>query len=366
MANILDYLCWRGDICFSYAKFNEVDNLILSRLSYLPFEDFMENTESMTIKEAYSRFSKIAKPSVLQKEDLDLFPALAKSERFSHLLISDFVNHFSAETEKQFSAIVIHLPQGLYVSFRGTDDTIVGWKEDFNMCFLDNIPSQVDSLEYLQNISKKYPDQKLIVGGHSKGGNLAVYSSAFCDDFTKNKITHVYNNDGPGFSEKIIQTPEYQLVLDKLTSFVPQSSVIGRLLNHKGKSVVVKSSQSGIWQHDLFTWQVYGTKFEKLDALTVKSLFIDKTISEWLENVSPEEREKFIDIIFQILSDTKVTSIEGLSKNWFYHACVILKSYTNIDRESKDIVFHTLYSLFSLASSNFISSPNKSKILGHG
>ena len=365
MANILDYLSWRGDVSFSYAKFNEVDNLILSRLSYLPFEDFIGDTECMTIQEAYWQFAKITKPSVLQKEDLDLFPALAKSERFSHLMISDFVNHVSVEAEKQFSAIVIHLPQNLYVAFRGTDDTIIGWKEDFNMCFLDNVPSQVDSLNYLEKIAQKYPEQKLIVGGHSKGGNLAVYSSAFCNNDTRNKIIQVYNNDGPGFSEKIIQTSEYQSVLDKLICFVPQSSVIGRLLNHKGKSIIVKSSQSGILQHDLFTWQVYGTKFEKLDALTVKSLFIDKTIRQWLEKVSPEEREKFIDIIFQILSDTKVTSIEGLSKNWFYHASVILKSYTNIDRESKDIVFHTLYSLFSLASSNFLNSPNKSKILGH-
>ncbi len=365
MANILDYLNWRGDISISYSAFNEVDNLILSRLSYFPFENFCKNIETFTIKEAYLNFSNCNDKTVLQKEDLDLFPALAKSERFCNLVLSDFINKFSIENEKQFSAITIHLPNNfLYVSFRGTDASLIGWKEDFNMCFLENIPSQEDSITYLEMISSKYPDKKLLVGGHSKGGNLAIYSSIFCSDNVKEKISTVYNNDGPGFSDKVIKSKEYIYTLDKIISFVPQTSIIGRLLNHEERCIVVKSSQSGILQHDLYTWQIYGKEFEKLDNMTAKGLFIDKTISQWLESVSPGEREKFIDTVFQILSDTNVTNINELNKNWFYNASLILKSYTNIDKENREIIFHTLYLLFSLASSNFLTSHNKGKILG--
>lgn len=365
MANILDYLNWRGDISFLYSPFNEVDNLILSRLSYFPFENFIKNVETFSIKNAYLKFLDCDDKTVLQKEDLDLFPALAKSERFSNLMLSDFINKFSIENEKQFSAITIHLPNNsLYVSFRGTDASLIGWKEDFNMCFLENIPSQEDSIKYIEMISNKYPDNKLLVGGHSKGGNLAIYSSIFCSDNVKEKISTVYNNDGPGFSDKVIKSKEYISALDKIISFVPQTSIIGRLLNHEEKYIVVKSSQSGILQHDLFTWQIYGKEFEKLDNITVKSLFIDKTISQWLESVSPDKREKFIDTVFQILSDTNVSNINELNKNWFYNASLILKSYTNIDKENREIVFHTLYLLFSLASSNFLNSHDKGKILG--
>ena len=188
-----------------------------------------------------------------------LYPVLANSVRFGNLYISDFINKKDVEQEKQFSAITVHLPNDyIYVAFRGTDNTIVGWREDLNMCFSDTVPSQIDAVNYLNSIAKKYDNEnlKIFVGGHSKGGNLAIYAAAFCDLKFQEKIVTVYNNDGPGFSENIVDTEEYRRILPKIQTFMPQTSIIGRLLNHKEKIIILESTQTGIMQHDLYSWQV--------------------------------------------------------------------------------------------------------------
>ena len=151
MANIFDYMQWR-DIPLTKTEFNEIDNLILARFSYFPLDEkIMENDEKITIKESYERYNKKGTTArILQKEDVDLYPVLANSQRFGNLYISDFINKIDVEQEKQFSAITIHLPDDyIYVAYRGTDNTIIGWREDLNMCFSDTVPSQIDAVNYL-------------------------------------------------------------------------------------------------------------------------------------------------------------------------------------------------------------------------
>ncbi len=199
MPNIFDYMKWR-DLPLKKVEFNEIDNLILSRVSYFPFDELIKDEEKITLKEAYDRYKKINKKkeiTFLQKEDKDLFKILANSVRFSDIFISDYVNKINIEEEKQFSAITIFLQDdNIYVSYRGTDNTVIGWKEDLNMSFSNLVRSQVEAVNYLDNIAKKYKN-KIIVGGHSKGGNLAIYASVFCKDKYKKRIIKVYNNDGP-------------------------------------------------------------------------------------------------------------------------------------------------------------------------
>ena len=199
MPNIFDYMKWR-DLPLKKVEFNEIDNLILSRVSYFPFDELIKDEEKITLKEAYDRYQKINKKKeiiFLQKEDKDLFKILANSVRFSDTFISDYVNKINIEEEKQFSAITIFLQDDkIYVSYRGTDNTVIGWKEDFNMSFSNLVRSQVEAANYLNNIAKKYKN-KIIVGGHSKGGNLAIYASVFCKYKYKKRIIKVYNNDGP-------------------------------------------------------------------------------------------------------------------------------------------------------------------------
>lgn len=352
MANLFDYLDWR-DIDLRKTEFNEVDNLILARLSYFPLDGLTQKEEDITIEEAYHRFQKQKEGArILQKEDLDLFPRLAQSIRFKNLTISNYVNYLSPEEEKQFSAVTVHLPdQNMYVAYRGTDNTIVGWKEDFNMSFQELVPSQLDSVQYLEQIAIQYPEKHILIGGHSKGGNLAVYAAAFCSFATKSRVNVVYNNDGPGFHESIINSQEYQEILPRIHTFLPQSSIIGRLLNHKEQTTILKSTQTGIMQHDLYTWQVMGDHFVE-DQFTNSSEFIDHTITNWLKEVSPEQRGKFIDTLFEILNATQAQTLSEMGTKWFSNAKTMLKTYQKADEESKEIVLKTLSSLFHIAKSN--------------
>lgn len=363
MSNIFDYLEWRGDLSLKVDKFNEIDNLILSRLSYFPFDGLFENNEEIELKEVYKKYKRFGTTGrILQKEDIDLFPLLAQSNRFGNLKLTRFTNKLDLIKEKQFSATTILLPdEMLYISYRGTDNTVVGWKEDFNMSFSELVPSQTDAVEYLENVAKVY-NKKLLVGGHSKGGNLAVYAGTFCKKEIQDKIIKIYNNDGPGFMDKVVESEEYKAVLNKVHTYIPQTSIIGRLLNHKEETTILKSTQTGIMQHDLYTWQLIGTHFIE-DELTNSSEFIDNTITKWLREVEPEQRERFIDIFFEILNTTQIETLSEFNNNKFTNAITMLKTYKNIDDNSKEIMIKTLKAFLGIARNNIIIGRPKIKNL---
>ena len=355
MANVCDYVRWRGDLTLEQSEFNEIDNLILARFSYFPFDKIIRENEIATIKELSRRFSNqdVTKLPILWKDDVELFPLMGNSKRFGGMLATKYINKIDAEQEKQFSAITVLMPDGtIYVSYRGTDNTIVGWKEDFNMSFKSHIASQISAKQYLEEIAKEYPSSKIIIGGHSKGGNIAVYAATFASKEVKDRIINVYNNDGPGFCEDVIETPEYQEILPRVHTYIPQSSIIGRLMNHKEKYTIVESVQKGIMQHDLYSWQVLGKELVTLKKLTNESEFIDKTIKDWLENVEPEKREQVIDAVFEILNTTEAQTMKELKANWFANAKTILGTYKNIDSDTKEMVWQTVNELLKVAKNN--------------
>ena len=368
MANVCDYVKWRGDITLEQSKFNEIDNLILSRFSYFPFDKIIKENEVVTIKELSKRFQKqdVTKLPILWKDDVDLFPLMGESERFGKLLATKYINKIDPEQEKQFAAITVLMPDDtIFVSYRGTDNTIVGWKEDLNMSFKSHIASQISAKKYLEMIAEEYSDKKIRIGGHSKGGNIAVYAATFATPIIKDRIINVYNNDGPGFCDDVIGTPEYQDMINKVHTYIPQSSVIGRLMNHREKYTVVESVQKGIMQHDLYSWQVLGTKFITLEEVTNGSEFVDKTIKEWLENVEPEKREQVIDVVFDILNATDAQTMKEIKNNWFTSARTMMSSYKNIDNETKDMIWKAVGELLKSAKNNifedFSKLPEKSK-----
>ena len=355
MANVCDYVKWRGDLSIEQSEFNEIDNLILSRFSYFPFDKIIKENEVVTINELSERFKKqdIRKLPILWKDDVDLFPLMGESERFGKLLVTKYINKIDQEQEKQFAAITVLMPDNtIFVSYRGTDNTIVGWKEDLNMSFKSHIASQISAKKYLEIIAQEYPDKKIRIGGHSKGGNVAVYAATFVNKEIKDRIINVYNNDGPGFCDDVIETPEYKKMIEKVHTYIPQSSVIGRLMNHREKYTVVKSVQKGIMQHDLYSWEVLGTEFITLEEVTNGSEFVDKTIKEWLEKVEPAKREQVIDVVFDILNTTDAQTMKDIKSNWFTSARTMMASYKNIDNETKQMIWQTLNELFKVAKDN--------------
>ena len=231
------------------------------------------------------------------------------------------------------------------------------------MCFKSHIASQKDAVEYLNMVSKKY--KRLIrIGGHSKGGNLAVYAAMFTNSKVKKRIINIYNNDGPGFDDEIIKTKEYKEILPKVHTYIPQSSVIGRLLNHEEKYTVVQSIQKGIMQHDLYSWQLEGKEFICLEKVTNGSEIFDKTLKEWLVNITPEQRGIVIDTAFDILNTTEVEYFSELKKNWFLNIRLMLGRYKNLDDESKKVISEIVQKLVSTVKniiSNEMTSFRKSK-----
>ena len=219
------------------------------------------------------------------------------------------------------------------------------------MSFSDLVASQTESVKYLEKIANKYPEKKILVGGHSKGGNLAIYASVFCKPEIQDRIIEVYNNDGPGFSEKVVQSPEYAKMIKKVHTYIPQTSIIGRLLNHKEETTIIKSTQMGIMQHDLYSWQVLGAKFVE-DELTNSSEFIDQKITNWLREVSPEQRGEFFDVLFEILNATNAKTLSEIKGNWFASAKAMLTTYKNLTPESKKILIQTFRLLGTSSSEN--------------
>lgn len=364
MPNILDYITWRGDLTFKQSELNEVDSLILSRFSYFPLDGLFFEDKKITIKDAYSRALSIGieERRILQIEDKDLFPALANSKRFGELYITNYINKVDKEEEKQFAAVTIILPDNtLYVSYRGTDNTLVGWKEDFNLSFSSDVPSQHDAVKYLEDIAK-HSKKKIRIGGHSKGGNLAVFATIFCQDKVKKQILEVYNHDGPGMSSDVIETSQYKDIIHKVHTYVPQSSVIGRLLYHEEKYTVIKSIQTGLMQHDLYSWQVIGNKFVSLDEVTNGSEIVDKVIKSWLNGVTSTQRAEFINILYQIFCATEAETLNELTTNWFRNAGKLLKAYKTTDEESKKIISQTLSAILNITKKSLIGSIQKQRI----
>jgi len=307
MANIFDYLDWRADIPLSADPFNEVDNLVLAMLSYVNFGGIVpaDGTKVPLPDACQSFFTMhtteeiVANTAFTARAPL-LMAGMIKGRRFGSMTLRNYIEE--SGDGYQLSAITFGLEDGTeYVAFRGTDGTVAGWKEDFNFSFMDETEGQRLAVQYLSRIGSGGSGKDLRVGGHSKGGNLAVYASAFCD--CGDRILEVYSNDGPGFKEEIVKRPGFSLVLPKVKKIIPDGSIIGLLLSVGDDYLVVKSSAIGIRQHDAFTWQVDRNRFETA-SLSEASKRFKRMIDSLLETMKDEERRTFTDLIFTLIEST--------------------------------------------------------------
>lgn len=352
MTNVFDYLLWRGDLTLEQSPFQDVDGLILSCLSYHYYTEVLKQYDAapVRIEDLAKKVNALPeeKLRVRDPQDAALLQLVGKSRRFQNMEVCLYVDHVDAEKEAQFSAITILLGDGtFFVAYRGTDTSLVGWKEDFNMSFLDFVPAQIMSAIYLlyaaQNLSGA-----IRIGGHSKGGNLAVFAAAVCPRKTQDRILCVYNYDGPGFQEGMLRFQGYNDIIPKVHSFVPQSAVIGMLLSHQGGYTVVRSSEKGLLQHDPYSWDILGADFVRLEAVSKESQFWDKTLKNWLNSLSQQKREKFVDALFELLS-TNYTDEQGkleLSPKNVYRSLQTLKDE---DEETKKAIFEGLWLLWQAA-----------------
>ena len=321
MGNILDYLDWRGDLTFEQSPFNEVDNLILACFSYLDLDERVEvkNGNTLSVEELFAAFSRREMKKDLKAESAFLqntpvlLEKMACAERFRKCTVGGFVNEILSSQAQQFAAVTIGLDDGTtYISFRGTDDTIVGWKEDFN---LSNgvVPSHRKALEYLETHGT-YIQSMLRIGGHSKGGNLAVYAGIHAEENVRGQIERIYSHDGPGMNEQIIAYSYYQEMAGRIRKTIPGFSVIGTLLGQQEISKVIKSDGVGILQHNPFNWVVEKGEFVPLPGLNKTAELLDQKIDNWVSGMTTEEREEFVNKLFSVISEAE--NLNGIGENW--------------------------------------------------
>lgn len=350
MQNILDYLEWRGDLSFERDGFNEVDNLILSALAYIEFDGFVSGDgkdEKVLLSEiAEAVFNSIDREQPRYKNPFfrsipELLIKAANTVRFGNVGLSFYVNRLDYERNEQFSAMVFSInARQHYVAFRGTDDTLAGWKEDFQMSFMDEVPAQKDAVEYLQTIKGCF-EGCFFMGGHSKGGNLAVYAAASMEEEARGRIAAIYNNDGPGFQADFIRSQGYKSILERITTVVPKSSIVGMLLEHREEYMVVNSDEKGILQHNVFSWEVRGKQFV-YHEINRSSINLNKAVRLWLSRLPLEERALFVDELFNIIYATGAMTVSDLYKERLEAAEGMIKSYKNINPESRRFLKSTI------------------------
>ena len=349
MANILDYIDWRGDLNLRDAHFNEVDGLIMAELSYLNLDGILTEAPlpQMSLTEVCERYLAMGiDQSLVINNPKPLLLKAAKCRRFGSLMLGGYINHIDLNRELQLAALSVFWEDGsVCAAFRGTDDTIVGWREDFNFSYQDHTAGQAEAVSYLNRLADAYSGP-IRVCGHSKGGNFAVYAAAFCDSEVREKrILRVYANDAPGFCKELAETPQIQSILGKTEVVIPESSLIGILLNTKKEKQIVRSDAGGLYQHNPFSWQVLGPRFEAADSRSASSLFMDETLHRWLDELSERQRADFVRAIFDAMESSGALTLHEMKSEPVATANAILSALRQMDPELQRSAFATFRKL---------------------
>ncbi|OUO91474.1 hypothetical protein B5F40_03285 [Gordonibacter sp. An230] len=355
MSNIVAYMA-KEQRTFAESPFNPVDSLVFSTLAYLNYEMApclpSSPSERMLLHDVamLTDWNALTFGSWMEdaKGTVAFLRALSSSRRMRDVRASFYANEVSETVEKQFSAVTLSFPtsegEASYLAFRGTDGSFTGWKEDFNLCFKRVVPSQRAAAAYVSGVASAV-DGTLLLGGHSKGGNLAEYAALTVDESVFDRIAGVFNHDGPSFLEDPsprIDEERFCLLLHKT---VPESSAFGMILERRADYRVVASSALSVFQHEPFTWQTAGQDFVYQDALNPSAVVFDAALDAWLRGRTPDERERFVDTVFELLSSTEAVSWGEFQDKLFANARQLLGSATQLDPETKRFVWQTVAAL---------------------
>lgn len=341
---------------FNEKPFGDVDSLILSQFSYMHFNGVVgginDGKESITIKELLKTeyFSGLFNQVYNWEKCKELLFALGTSPRFRDIGLNYYEESTNEETQEQFSSICYMLNEReCYVAYRGTDTTLVGWREDFNMAFLETIPSQTAALNKLSQVINKV-DLEILVGGHSKGGNLAEYAGAMCSN--KGRIKYVFSHDGPGFRKDIFSREGFNDILPKVRKTVPGFSLVGRMLQGHEKFRVVNSDEKFLMQHDPFSWQVEDGDFVYIDDVSQQASAITQSVNEWLLTIDDYGRKKFVDALFNVMEASNINCFDDFTDEKQKSIYAVLDAIKEIDPDTKKFVSQTMKSLFAMSFMN--------------
>lgn len=349
MSNLIDYVKWRGDIPFKIDKLNDVDILVLTQISYLNFNGLipsdLKNSISLSmLATLFFNAKDLKKRSnlgiVINKDTVELFRLASTCLRYSNIKVSGCISKIDIALEEQFSALTYTIgkfSKQYIVVFQGTDDTIIGWKEDFNMAFCDKIPAQTDAVNYV-NSACGILRGKFIICGHSKGGNLALFASAFANDKYKIKIQQVYNFDGPGFISRIKNSIQYKRACKITKTFYPYKSIVGMLFNYCDNYSVVDSCSDGLFQHDAMSWQIEKNRFLTKPKLDNSSIQFNTLFNDWLNDIDSNRLKDVIDSLFALLESAGVKTNSEIVEIISNNPTKVLKALNSVDKNVRNEV----------------------------
>lgn len=354
MGNIIDYVREYGKYTFTEEPLNEVDSLVLCQIVYLNFAGFVPGLqEEKAPVSIQSIFASPQKDRILEnywyrEDNKELFAAAAQSVRFGSLKMNYYVNIINEEAETQFSAMTYILEdKNVYLAYRGTDANIVGWKEDFNLAFSKPIHSQYLSAEYMNRVAGAVAGG-FYAGGHSKGGNLAVYAAMNCSERARGKLLRVFNNDGPGFRPEILEQGKYAAICDRVKKFIPRSSMVGMILESHGDYEVVESRGVGLLQHNAYSWKVNGTSFIRAKNVGSRKIIMDAAVNEWILSLTQEEIHAFVDTLYDIISATEAKNLFEFGTEWKKCLQSMVEAVRELDESTRGALQKIVRSLFEI------------------
>ena len=357
MKNMLDYIKEFGHVSFEERAFSEIDALVLTELEYLPLEKVVPSDENgenfVTVKEIAEYMKEHKKqlfdenPMMMTPERHEVSQIIADAPRFQSMKFFGVVSEWDKDTTKQFAAITVEVEPGVrLVIFRGTDDTLIGWKEDFLMTYSPLVAAQTDAKEYLAKQASLW-DGDLMVSGHSKGGNLALYAAATQVEDVQLRIVDIFCFDSPGLSRSVLETKGYQNIVPLAMRYIPQDALVGLMLESEVPYVIVKSDAVGAMQHSAMTWGIEDGQFIKVEKLTKNSLLNDQMFKKWTESVSDEELELFWNVFFDLLFTVGIETVNDVYGQFMHYVQEFLKAAGNMDEEKRELLIRIALLLVS-------------------
>lgn len=332
MKDLFSYIEETKSLDFEHMGLTEIDNVIFSRLAYIDLSDFSGKTLEAAAAEA--EYADDEAKNILKT--YDLLKAAAKSKRFKNTIISEAKEIISEDKGAAFFGIRFQILKQLsFIAFRGTDEKIMSLYEDAELAYSFPIPSQIAALNFIKQTIQKSND-RLYIGGHSKGGNLALFSYIFLDDAQKEHIIKVYNNDGPGFPKELVSLLIKPYIAEKIVNIAPEDSIVGRMLETNGAYRVIKSTAIGAGQHNLFTWIVNGVQFETAEKFSLLSEYMEDTLTAGLNNASGEEMKKAVQTIYKIAMNSEIKTTKDINPKNFKGMILALIQMADKENNASD------------------------------
>ena len=348
MKNMLDYIKGFGHVSFEERAFSEIDALVLTELEYLPLEKVVPSDENgenfVTVKEIAEYMQEHKQelfdenPMMITQERHEVSQVIADAPRYQSLKFFGVVSEWDKDTTKQFAAVTVEVePSVRLVVFRGTDETLIGWKEDFLMTYSPLVAAQTDAKEYLAKQASLWGGD-LMISGHSKGGNLAIYAAATQTEDVQLRIVDIFCFDSPGLYRSVLETKGYQNIVPLAMRYIPQDSLVGLMLESEVPYVIVKSNATGAMQHSAMTWEIEDGQFIKMEKLTKNSQLNHQTFKKWTESVSDEELELFWNVFFELLFSVGIDTVNDLYGQFMHYVQEFLKAAGNMDEEKRELL----------------------------